>query len=192
VPTYDQRGQKVNTQINIAAGLAESGGCPSCRRIDKVEKVTTIFSGGIVSGATLNESNQSLISRRLAPPEKPSTGKSCGEGLGMFGLLFLGAVGVSAGIVGTGGIIQGLYTAAEIPGPFFGFIVGLGAFYGLRLWEQALKKRTEKIITEEIPRWEKAMERWNKLYYCSRDDGVFDLSEGEFVPTQQLMKYLYR
>ena len=34
--------------------------------------------------------------------------------------------------------------------------------------------------------------RWNKLYYCERDDGVFDPKGNVLVPTNQMANYLYR
>jgi hypothetical protein len=69
--------------------------CPKCGHIDQIQKVTSIFSGGVTSGiysgpsiavstpigkgqttitggyTTLSGGSQSLLSSRLAPPAKP-------------------------------------------------------------------------------------------------------------------------
>lgn len=212
--TYDQRGQQVNTQINIA-GLAAAGGCPSCNLIDKVDKVTTIFSSGVSGTANLNGIGQSLLSQKLAPPIKPSAkGKSCWEvgiaiclfGAGGYGLLYmLVCLGYTVFL-----IVEAIYTATPlmsieaqpgvnvlgwtfaslIPGVFGGGLIWAGRW----LYRNAgitAKKRAEKVAAQ-MPKWEIAMSRWKNLYYCSRDDGVFDLEEKTLIPAENMMEYLYR
>jgi hypothetical protein len=44
---------------------------------------------------------------------------------------------------------------------------------------------------EELPRWQRAMDRWNNLYYCARDETVFIPGEGKAIPVAQTDKYLY-
>lgn len=57
--------------------------------------------------------------------------------------------------------------------------------------ERNQKKRREEAEAEK-PQWERAMKRWNKLYYCMRDNGVFIPDEGEFVPVEQMEAHLIR
>ncbi len=40
--------------------------------------------------------------------------------------------------------------------------------------------------------WERAMQRWNQLYYCTRDDCVFIPGEAASAPVAQLKEHLYR
>ena len=42
-----------------------------------------------------------------------------------------------------------------------------------------------------VAEWERAMERWNRLYYCSRCDGVFIPGEGILTPVEELEEALY-
>jgi hypothetical protein len=56
---------------------------------------------------------------------------------------------------------------------------------------RAAKRRAAK-VADQIPQWEMAIVRWYELYYCARDDGVFDPDEGVFVPIEEMMDYLYR
>ena len=42
----------------------------------------------------------------------------------------------------------------------------------------------------EIPRWERAMEKWQQLYYCTRDDVVF-VAGKRAAPSAEMLNYLY-
>jgi hypothetical protein len=41
----------------------------------------------------------------------------------------------------------------------------------------------------EVSRWERALEKWNNLYYCSRDDVVF-LPGQRAVPSAEMLNYI--
>jgi hypothetical protein len=43
----------------------------------------------------------------------------------------------------------------------------------------------------DIPSWQNAMKRWDRLYYCSRDDIVFILGESKVVPVREMTTLLY-
>ena len=43
----------------------------------------------------------------------------------------------------------------------------------------------------KISLWQAAMERWGKLYYCSRDDVVFIPGEGKSAPLVQMLEYIF-
>ncbi len=210
--TYDQRRQNVNTQINIATTLAESGGCPECGRIDRVEKVSAIFSGGvstITSGAEtsdatnytgLGEVSRSLLSSRLAPPIKPS-----GQGMSWAALSAALLLCVCGGLFTQFLLTVMLPEISSIPisedtkggYPVFFICITLalalvGGSISIVISQRRKVKESEQKASSQIPQWEKALARWNKLYYCARDDGVFDLEERVFVPVEKLKDYLYR
>lgn len=44
----------------------------------------------------------------------------------------------------------------------------------------------------EMARYKKALERWEQLYYCFRDDGVF-LPDGksQLIPVDRMQNLLY-
>jgi len=52
---------------------------------------------------------------------------------------------------------------------------------------QITKMRQEK----ELRSWNEAMKVWNELYYCARDDGVFNPHDIIFIPTKKLQSHLY-
>ena len=43
----------------------------------------------------------------------------------------------------------------------------------------------------EVEMWEQAIERWDELYYCYRDDGVFLPSQTRFVRVNDLQALFY-
>jgi len=51
-------------------------------------------------------------------------------------------------------------------------------------WEEDNRLRQES--------WQKAMDNWNNLYYCHRDDCVFVEGDQSFAPIEELQSYLYK
>jgi hypothetical protein len=45
---------------------------------------------------------------------------------------------------------------------------------------------------QEMDAWDKAMSRWNQLYYCGRDDCVFIPGAGTSAPPVNIKEYLNR
>jgi hypothetical protein len=75
--------------------------------------------------------------------------------------------------------------------------VGIGGgliLTGIIVWGSSQKAADRRAVEEaaQMTKWELAMSRWNQLYYCYRDDGVFDPDERVFIPVKQMMNYLYR
>jgi hypothetical protein len=44
---------------------------------------------------------------------------------------------------------------------------------------------------DDMPRWQRAKERWEQLYYCMRDETVFLPAENKAVKADDMVKYLY-
>lgn len=42
-----------------------------------------------------------------------------------------------------------------------------------------------------MPRWQRAIARWDQLYYCARDDGVLIPGQSRLVPVDQMTSFLY-
>jgi len=84
----------------------------------------------------------------------------------------------------------------EIIMMFFGYLilsvasVGLG-FIVYKSYSADRKKQFARVQVE-IPRWQNAMERWNQLYYCFRDDGVFIPADDQLEPIAQMTEYIYQ
>jgi hypothetical protein len=67
--------------------------------------------------------------------------------------------------------------------------LALGSYY-LGYYLQT-KKENAKIDSIEIPKWQRAIAKWNRLYYCFRDDCLFDGETGEATHIDRMPEYLY-
>jgi hypothetical protein len=61
----------------------------------------------------------------------------------------------------------------------------------IREEEEMEKELAKPALEKKIQAWQTAMNRWNRLYYCWRDDVVFDLDTGKYFTSEQMMNYLY-
>ena len=137
----------------------------------------------------------------LAPPKKPSA-----TGWRVALLVFSGILAIS--IVGFGALSLSLLAltfylrllpdaaplalasaAAALPLLLLslaGFALGIALIYlGLRH-----DRATQRRLAAQIHRWQMALHRWRRLYYCARDDGVFIPGETGFVPLRQMHHFL--
>lgn len=128
---------------------------------------TTIMGGY----TTLSGWSQSELSRRLASPQRPQQRP--------IGCWFYGAL-VFFGLGAFGGLLQvvfgGLKSAENWGALFFVLFTLLFVLLGGLGHSQSEQRRVER----ELPAWEAAMDKWNRLFYCHRCDGVF-------VPGQSLV-----
>lgn len=145
----------------------------------------------------------SVLAQRLDPPPQPkglSGGSSC-----LPTAVFIGAAGLflsgmfctlssCATVIGAGSSddrISGIASLIFLAGPAIAISVGM-VFLGRRLRATAAEK--EELKLEESRRmlseWQNAMDRWNSMYYCFRDDGVFIPGEKEFAPLERMQQLI--
>ena len=73
----------------------------------------------------------------------------------------------------------------------FAVLTGL-LYVFLPLWFGLRKVKSKRLqFPVEQARWERAMRRWERLYYCVRDDGVFTPGETPFMPIDKMQAFLY-
>ncbi|HVB60724.1 MAG TPA: hypothetical protein VNE61_05965 [Ktedonobacteraceae bacterium] len=188
--------------------------CPSCHRVDSVQKVSAIVSSGTTYGTysgfangagytahgqimvndyvMVSGSNQTELSRWLAPPQRPPSASLTEmifspQGLVISIVLLL--FGLSMGYFVVGMTLldwQFLFS-------FSGFVMALIAVSPvlafLRAWYIARSRRIRAEIL--LPQWQIAISRWQQLYYCHRCDGVFLSGQTFLVPKEQKMSLLY-
>lgn len=180
--------------------------CPQCNKDDKVQKVTAIVAGQRheISGGSWNTqvyidkegkkrsedhyvpysaTQMSVLAQHLSPPTEPDAGSNTGGIVGTIGLL-----GVAA-LCGCMGLSAGEQSVGLIVGAIVLGIVGVGVFISTN---NNYKERLDHVQRVEKPRWRRAKERWDKLYYCSRDDIVFIPSENKSVPLYQMTDYIFQ
>jgi len=172
--------------------------CPVCRKDDAIQKVSAIFSSGVQattleletyaqSAKGMTISKQAL---RLAPPAEPKKPGGLHWLLWIVGLilsfLFDWVFALSAMILLPSLAREGEASPCTACG-CIGFPLGLVLpVVALVLLHSFLLKRSKSRYSREFPVWQAMMERWNRLYYCSRDDVVFDPATGESVGPEAL------
>ena len=184
--------------------------CPVCKKHDAAQRVTTIVAAGQSSGTfsgptggvtysdgkwgtvggytTLSGSTRSDRARSLAPPTRSRFRGWLQFGCGLYCLIWVAglfwAVG-SAGFSSSSSIFDflgdlgSLFGATALPG-ILGLVILLN-------WNR--KRVASEKIDEQYPR---AMAKWQRLYFCHRDDVVFDPETNESFEPSQIKKYIYR
>jgi hypothetical protein len=162
----------------------------------------------------------SHLGQRLAPPPDPQyhpdvpPAPSRGGLIGWVVLLVL--IGLAAGVFGllmTGYSIVsiGSYSLTDntLFYIFFGIFIFVGALafiggavllgiLGTRGYQKKYQEYQDLIkkIAQEVENvnsdWKRALNRWDQLYYCSRDDCVFIPGDNSSAPISQLKEYVYK
>ena len=172
--------------------------CPSCRQADQVEQVSRLYIAGLSrahpsSGQPAEEMKLHIqgltpehlraLSRRLKPPAggKEASARPLHPDWVVAGFSLVVPF-----------FFYGIYTSQ--PQNFFQFLALLTLAYGVYFWQRrkliaryqaALAKR--QAATEMV---KKGIEKWMKLYYCAREDGIFLPGSGEMLPLDQMHWYL--
>ncbi len=146
--------------------------CPVCHQADQVQKASVAYENGVT---------------RLQPPTMPMAH------IGMmsyiiiaFGLVAMGAFfilvwsGTSLG--GWPIAVQVTVVALTILAIITALVISFLAF--LRVVQGDMK--TQKLL----PAYDEAMEKWRRLYYCKRDDVVFDPQTNKIISEAELRSML--
>ncbi len=156
---------------------------------------------GVFGGPSATRGEMStLLAQRLMPPDEPKVhlpwylnplSHSCWtKVLSILSILFIVSAIVLV-IPAVLGLFSGDFTAASAfcQAVFYGLWFGLVARY-LSRRRASYSKEKERVAAERVV-WERAIARWNCLYYCFRDDIVFDPETGEWCDPAQLHEFLY-
>jgi hypothetical protein len=138
--------------------------CPQCMQGDQVKKISD----------WVEEDSSNNVARQFIPPsqpEAPSPLPGINSGLGCLGIIFFGAVFFFSVQVGS-------TIAIIIFGVFFAiFILAFGAAY-------IRGRRARQEYMQAVLTWQEEIEKWNQLYYCRRDDLVFDPENKQSSPAK--------
>lgn len=197
---HDDRIQKV--QAAVVGGISEVRSSGGFGGITYSGGQWGAFGGPSATSGTAT----TLLAQRLLPPDEPKVrlpwyrkawllpegfnewwyfkigplNDSCGTIV--FSILSIGLV-----LLAVVGLISGNSGAASA---FCGAVFcGLFALYISRR-RGSYSKEKERLAAERVL-WEQAMARWAGLYYCSRDDIVFDPETGESCHPADLHEFLY-
>jgi len=171
--------------------------CPVCNHTDKMEKVSAIVdkdtqklsgtsqewvsdkNGGYLRTVPVTGQQMSELAKKLAAPPQPQA-----KGFSLFFivigvLLLINAVISLLSLNSIGNLIC-----------FATYLIPLIIIYLAKTNHD--KKEQARVASEEPP-WNSAKEVWNRLYYCYRDDIVFD--GGDIKNTcqpQDVIKFCYQ
>ena len=180
--------------------------CPECGLADQVEKVSTIYVRGIevkwhASKTRLPDGSEAqprysqvvdqmpadelmALTRRLAPPaaKKGAPMRAIHPDHPVIALSLIAPI-----------FLYGILTSQ--PSGLLVVLPLLAGFYAFYFWQrkrlidkfqatQSAQKAAEKRIHT-------AIQRWMRLYYCARDDGVFDPGSKSLTPADQLAGVLF-
>ncbi len=195
--------------------------CPICKHDDQIKKVSSIVSAGTsihrfegnsvdVAGASSNNGvsatglgvgsmsgvqlSQSHLSATLDGPVDPrvAISKKTIVWLAIF------VIALVRGLVGWKFINAEMgITERGVPKTLFDFIFGFGVFvlgplvvvFVVKLLKSIHKR---KVGLDKYPAYVKALEKWSRLYYCGRDDVVFDPATGASVPIDKCDEFIYQ
>jgi len=169
----------------------------------------------------IQTSQVSDLAKHLAPPSQPqSNGEPYIEyresHKNLFWAIFLGIIGFTLSLgtlclmasinsetkLDTTDIIMALFICCPIS--FAPLVISFWLFFFVipkrrkknkdeienKLKELRLQSRLQ--FDEEFKIWKNAMERWNTLYYCGRDDCVFLPGTGTYAPVSNMINYIYQ
>ncbi len=172
--------------------------CPACQQSDQVAKVSTLYMEGIglrkiseqkdgekdlLRYSNIPDKELAKLVKKLSPPSSGKTQTVRPVHPDWIIAAFSAVLPV---------FLFGIYRSQ--PAGLFPILLILVLLYGLYfLRRKALIARYhqgEIIRQEETRRIEIAIQRWMRLYYCSRDRGVFVPEKNLLIPVDQMIPYL--
>ena len=187
--------------------------CPRCHRVDNVQKVSAIVNAGISSSTytgyadgigytpngpaitddyiTIAGSSQTALSSLLAPPQRPTYNTISGiisTPAGLHASVWLLVIGLAGALIILSSLqnFELLFSASGI--------LGIICF-AIPIWllsRMIRNANASRIWAEtQMPHWQRAITKWQQLFYCHRCDGVFLPGHFFFVPAGQMLDFLY-
>lgn len=185
--------------------------CPVCKRNDEVKKITTIVANQTqnLQGVTIEKrsyidkdghhhtstervpfhgTQSSILANKLRAPAEPRAQEPKGGWRNV--ILFIAIFSI---------LTAPFYLSWRAEQFFGNILIGGGLFWWYSILNKKHKKEVEqynqdlkRIREQGYSQWQNAMERWNRSYYCFRDDCVFIPGEGSSVNANQLTEFVYR
>lgn len=151
--------------------------CPVCRQADQLQKVSTVVEAGTVTAqhdpwAARETSRMTNLASRLSPPP-PVVDHVLWRRL-PYALLAMSLLVLAACVIPT---LSGEESFEGTP-PALSIICLLVFAVPCLLSWKPLKQRHAALVNQAEAR-EEILQRWQALYYCHRDDVVFDVDRPE-------------
>jgi len=162
--------------------------CPICEKSDSIQKISTLFAQGVTTTNSGNHTTASKaqLSEKLRKPEEPS--KITPFGIAIIAHI-IGAIagsGCITALLGVGVVVGLLNVQVGISSPYI-FLVGIVILMVLFRSNYIADAKRQ---TARHDRWKSQISNWHELYYCQRDDCVFDPRTNEHTLPEEMMKLL--
>lgn len=171
--------------------------CPKCWLADRVQRLPSVYASGAPTGRTdVNIAGQPTLDRRLAPPPRPTAPRVPGVPVVIAAVaLIVGGVSLTIGLwdkssqLGTPeyGAVVAMGRAFVLAG-IFALVVGVS--FVISVIPGHLRNRGR--FRQELSRWDRKMEVWNRLCYCTRDQVLFMPGSRQSLRPGQLHAFLSR
>jgi hypothetical protein len=106
------------------------------------------------------------------------------------------AIGVSAFDPFDRNVVGQLGSGSAVTGGggsfFIGLLLVIAGVAPLLLGYWYYWSRRRKHNEQILPAWQAAMRNWQKLFYCHRDDLVFDVETSEHCSPEEVQTFVYR
>ncbi len=185
--------------------------CPRCHHDDKVAKVTVLIHQGthVITGkmpvttthydsdghqhsttdwSEFSGTQKSDLALLLSPPQKPSHGWiSIWNGSFIPIAIFIGLISISPIVMAfqQDKFIYGL-------GLFLLGLVMMAVAIGVWKFNKTYRQKAKEALQPKMDIWNHAMSRWEKLYYCSRDDCVYIPGENESASIHDMNELIHK
>jgi len=172
--------------------------------------VAATYSNGKLGSAggytTLSGSTTSNLAKLLEPPSLPPTPK----GYGCWWILIASVIPLAGLPFSLPFLIPGVvltkissgFTDPTLNSQIFGLAIALivigaciGYWLAIRFFinnERKKKAKMQETYSIAKPKWEIAMQRWKRLYYCHRDGIVYDPETGETCDPASVNGFVYK
>ena len=152
----------------MAAAESSLPTCPVCHQSDQVKTMQAAYTTGVA---------------RTAPPDMPTRNVSMLKYI--TACVFLVGICVFLIVTLIGGLENGLPQTFQL---ILVVITLVCIVTALVVSYYAFQRvvRGDAETTRLLPAWDRATAQWRKLYYCSRDDVVFDAATNKVMSNEEL------
>jgi hypothetical protein len=86
-----------------------------------------------------------------------------------------------------------IFHESSVPQLILGFLlIGIWIIIYIRILKPYRERLDGEFKSEQMILWQNALEKWNVLYYCERDDLVFDPDDqGAYAAAREMNRLLY-
>lgn len=173
--------------------------CPVCGKDDVVQKVSSVVSNGISDGyysrysgrySHLHETSATNLARQLVPPSPPDKRPILGHCINALMLVGFTALCLFIFLASISGFLEGPTDNTLISTSFVVTLASL-VFTILTLNKiQVIIRQNKYEYPKRVEEWQRQMAKYDRLYFCHRDDVVFDMESRRFTAPKNLLWFL--